>query len=88
MRYAPAHLCRQRLGAVFFVDDNFIGDKPKLKREILTAITPGQNNYRHKDCGTESADMNQRTEYVEKLSVKIADWDVQIERLKNTAESA
>jgi superoxide dismutase len=32
--------------------------------------------------------MNQRTEYVEKLSVQIVDWDVQIERLKNTAESA
>lgn len=25
-------------GAVFFVDDNFIGDKPKLKREVLPSI--------------------------------------------------
>ncbi|HXV21798.1 MAG TPA: B12-binding domain-containing radical SAM protein [Desulfuromonadales bacterium] len=25
-------------GAVFFVDDNFIGDKPKLKRQVLPAI--------------------------------------------------
>lgn len=26
-------------GAVFFVDDNFIGDKPRLKRQVLPALT-------------------------------------------------
>jgi hypothetical protein len=31
---------------------------------------------------------NQRTEYVEKLSAQIVEWDVQIERLKDQAENA
>lgn len=34
-------------GSVFFVDDNFIGHKPKVKREILPAITDWMR--RHKD---------------------------------------
>ncbi len=32
--------------------------------------------------------MNKRTEYVEKLSAEMVKWDVQIDRLKEKAESA
>ena len=32
--------------------------------------------------------MDKRTEYVEKLSAQMVDWDVQIEQLKDKAESA
>jgi hypothetical protein len=32
--------------------------------------------------------MDKRTEYVEKLSAQMVEWDVQIDRLKNKAESA
>jgi len=32
--------------------------------------------------------MDQRTKYVEKLSTQIIAWDVQIERLRDTAENA
>ncbi len=32
--------------------------------------------------------MDKRTEYVEKLSAQMVEWDVQIERLKDKAESA
>ncbi len=32
--------------------------------------------------------MNNRTEFVEKLSSQIVEWDTQIERLKDKAESA
>jgi hypothetical protein len=32
--------------------------------------------------------MDKRTEFVEKLSAQIVEWDVQIERLKEKAESA
>jgi hypothetical protein len=32
--------------------------------------------------------MDKRTEYVEKLSAQMVEWDVQIERLKEKAESA
>jgi hypothetical protein len=32
--------------------------------------------------------MDKRTEYVEKLSAQIVEWDVQIERLKDEAENA
>jgi len=32
--------------------------------------------------------MDKRTEFVEKLSAQIVDWDVQIERLKEKADSA
>lgn len=32
--------------------------------------------------------MNKRTEYVEKLSAEMVEWDVQIELLKERAESA
>jgi len=32
--------------------------------------------------------MDKRTDYVEKLSAQMVDWDVQIEQLKDKAESA
>jgi len=32
--------------------------------------------------------MDKRTEYVEKLSARMVDWDVQIEQLKDKADSA
>lgn len=32
--------------------------------------------------------MNKQTEYVEKLSAQIVEWDVQIDRLKDKAENA
>ena len=34
-------------GGVFFVDDNFIGDKPKLKKHVLPAIISWMKEHRH-----------------------------------------
>jgi radical SAM superfamily enzyme YgiQ (UPF0313 family) len=35
-------------GPVFFVDDNFIGNKRKLREELLPALTAWQRNHRHR----------------------------------------
>lgn len=41
-----------------------------------------------KKIKTGAAIMDKRTEYVEKLSAQMVEWEVQIERLKEKAESA
>lgn len=42
-----ALLARRWHGSIFFVDDNFIGDKEKLKREILPEIIRWMDRNRH-----------------------------------------